>query len=753
MNDSPAKKPQFPEEKPIPKAVKATGGSKPAPSTEKKMAGKSPPPLTGETKSKVKIHPAAAPKASPKVPPGKASPPPGKAELPRESKKEVVETKRREAKEGGEKEEDQREKKKKEHIPAHLRRTGMSLPMKATLVTSMGLAVLLVLFGIMVYVQVGKGLEETIDKFGINTAKLLASIEPDCWQTPHGTDNDTRSIIHRFIDEYGRAFIVFLEKEGIHLARGPNFKIIETGQTPLPGEGGGGGSGSAESEGDKSAKTGEGSTRTESPQEESFEVLKGKMERMRADRVNRNYFRIKNLTLYADKNDASLFRCFSSERDPKIFDGSDIRDAWVTIGEETLIKAQRKKGKEIRFTSRETKQFTFVKDGVTIETPATVDMGGFSEGEDQSKIPCRVYSYPVYAFNNLDKKIGNAYVLITERKILDIKEGLLFTIAISTVIILAVGVVVSLFINKKLMSPIMELTNDIEIVSKGDLSHRTRVSSHDEIGVLARTFDKMTKNLSEASNAAMEHKAREHEVKIASEIKNNLLPKEIPSVQGFELSVYHNPSKEMDTDYYDFIPVGDRHLGIITGSVAGQGIPAFMIMAMARSLVRAEAERETSPAKVFCKVNATLAQDIRKGMYVSMLFAMLDKEEKSFTVASAGHGPMVVYRAKGEKLVRIIPDGISMGLDKGAVFNERLKEEKLQLDPGDRIFMHTQGVLKLANEAGEELGEKRLYLTAKKEAPKNSEAFLNILSHSVDKFLGKAPQKQDVTFVTLKRIA
>jgi sigma-B regulation protein RsbU (phosphoserine phosphatase) len=350
------------------------------------------------------------------------------------------------------------------------------------------------------------------------------------------------------------------------------------------------------------------------------------------------------------------------------------------------------------------------------------------------------------------KQVGTAYVLIAARRISEIKQGLMMTIAIFTIIIIAAGVVVSFFINKKLLAPILELSQDIEIVGRGDFTHKTKVKSHDEIGVLARTFDKMTKNLLEARESEMEHKSREHEVKIASEIKDNLLPKTIPAAPGFELTAYHNPSKEMGADYYDFIPMGDRHLGIITGSVAGQGIPAFMIMSMARSLIRAEAERETSPAKILCKVNATLAQDIRKGMYVSVLFAILDKEEKKLTVASAGHGPMVIYRAEGQKLTLVHPDGISLGLDKGAMFNERLKEEKVSLEAGDRILLHTEGVLKLTNESEQEMGEKRLYMTVKKEAPKNSEAFLNILSHSVNKFLGKAPQKQDVTLVTLKRI-
>lgn len=300
-----------------------------------------------------------------------------------------------------------------------------------------------------------------------------------------------------------------------------------------------------------------------------------------------------------------------------------------------------------------------------------------------------------------------------------------------------------------LTGPLRQITGDVEIIAAGDVNHQSHVTTSDEVGALAHVFNIMVRNLRVAQTNAVAQKSFERELNIAKEIQEKLLPERIPQIPGIDIYSHYNSAKEVGGDYYDFIVIDQTHLGIIVADVAGKGVPGAMVMTMARSLVRLASVRNVSPADTFKKVNRILAKDIRRGMFVTAAYMVLNVKTRVLKVASAGHNPVVLYRSKTGENELIKPKGIALGFDKGTIFDNHIQEVEVQLRPGDRIVTYTDGVNEAMNNASEEFGDERFYTLVKQHARKPSEEFVKAIVKALDEHRGDAEQSDDITITTL----
>ncbi len=390
-------------------------------------------------------------------------------------------------------------------------------------------------------------------------------------------------------------------------------------------------------------------------------------------------------------------------------------------------------------------------DDVTAESVKTIQKVikvSRSEAMNRGKsIPVRMFRMPVFS----GKDRPQAAVLMSAARINETQNKIMFAIILSTVMAIAIGAGVSFLLAGQVTNPVKRLVEDIEIVAGGDLDHRTLPTSTDEIGILAETFDVMTQRIHKAHAQELEHKAREHELNIATEIQSNLLPKKIPKLDGYGVGAFYRPSKEVGGDYYDFIQIDEDHLGIVVADVSGKGVPGSMVMTMARSLIRMEAVRNLSAADTFIKTNRVIAQDIKRGMFVTAMYVILNIKTGTCQVASAGHNPMVLFRDKLGKCSLVNPKGIALGFDKGPIFERTITEETIKLQPGDRVVLYTDGVPEAMNPEQEEYGEKRFYKLVQANSTKNSNQFVNLLVDSLEQWKGEAgEQSDDITIVTFR---
>jgi len=372
---------------------------------------------------------------------------------------------------------------------------------------------------------------------------------------------------------------------------------------------------------------------------------------------------------------------------------------------------------------------------------------GIYSGAGGSK---RVRSYKKDVLDETGRTVGTAILYLSAAKIDNAKSAILTAMMLPLFLAIAIGAGIGFYVSTLVTKPLKALLTDINIVSGGDLAHETKAQSTDEIGYLARTFNLMTKSLSSAHEAELENKAMEHELNIATEIQSNLLPHKIPKIPGLEIGAYYRPSKEVGGDYYDFIQIDQNHLGIIVADVSGKGIPGSMVMTMARSLIRMEAERNLSTADTLVKTNRILARDIRRGMFVTALYALLDISKRTLLVSSAGHNPMVIYRKSTGKYELVNPNGIALGFDKGPIFERTIKETSIQLGFGDRIVLYTDGVVEAMSPTSVEFGDDRFYKMVQLLSEKDSNVFINTIMKSLDEHKGEAPQHDDITLVTVR---
>lgn len=350
--------------------------------------------------------------------------------------------------------------------------------------------------------------------------------------------------------------------------------------------------------------------------------------------------------------------------------------------------------------------------------------------------------------NNDGEKIGEARLVLSKTKVVEAKNRLMITMLVGTAAAVGAAIVTSLILASVVTRPVRQLVRDMAIVSGGNLDHRTLVRSRDEIGLLSRTFNDMTKGLAAAQAAVVERQVLARDLSIAREIQQKLLPEKLPSIPGYDISAFYKSAKDIGGDYYDFIPIDRHHIGMIVADVSGKGIPGSMVMTMTRMIVRFEAQRNPSPADTLKKVNRILSREIRRGMFVTAFYLILDVSQRTITFSSAGHNPMIFVRNETGKQWILNPGGIALGFDKGEVFNSTIEEEKLRLRKGDRIVLYTDGVVEAMNARKEQFGEKRFYNLAGKKSRQSSDIFVKDVVDELERHRGNADQHDDITIST-----
>lgn len=242
----------------------------------------------------------------------------------------------------------------------------------------------------------------------------------------------------------------------------------------------------------------------------------------------------------------------------------------------------------------------------------------------------------------------------------------------------------------------------------------------------------------------------DRDLEIAKEIQNLLLPKEKPRLEGIDISGYSDPASKVGGDYYDFIPLSTHQTGIAIADVSGKGIPASLIMSMARSILRSLALKKLSPASVLKQLNSLIHPDIRVGMFISMSYLVIDQIQKELTISRAGHEPLIYFNHKDSQIQSIQGKGMVLGLNDGQIFNQQLDELTIRYNPNDIFILYTDGITEATNMKGEQFGIHRLHEIIRNSHHMNSTEIIQQVCSRVKRFIGEAPQSDDITLVVIK---
>ncbi len=342
-------------------------------------------------------------------------------------------------------------------------------------------------------------------------------------------------------------------------------------------------------------------------------------------------------------------------------------------------------------------------------------------------------------------------VYIDARNIVDATSAFMLTVSYAAALFILLGAALSFVMGRRITRPLTKLQEDIRVVAGGDLEHHTVPHSSDEIGQLARTFDHMTKTLRVAQEQERETAAAQHQMTVAGEVTDRLFPDDMPMVPGYDMGGHHEVAGAVGGEYYDVLVMDGGRIGFLIAAASGTGIPAAMVMAMTRSYLKEVAHHEQDPGVVLRRVNELMAGELREGMYVSVLLAVLDPDTGRVCVANAGHAPLITWRRSTGKIAAQHSEGIALGFDSGPVFDRTLKVLDVDLEPGDRIVLLCAGVGGLQGAEGGELGDRRFLGLIQHEAEHPSGQFVKRVAALLAKFRGKQPLSVDVTLLTLRR--
>lgn len=248
-----------------------------------------------------------------------------------------------------------------------------------------------------------------------------------------------------------------------------------------------------------------------------------------------------------------------------------------------------------------------------------------------------------------------------------------------------------------------------------------------------------------------EKKRIEQELAIASNIQKELLPKKLPDVGGVEVYGLMIPAKEVGGDYYDFVSSEDKsRFYVCIGDVSGKGVPAGLVMVMARCFFRPLILSCESTKTIMDELNKLLVADTRKGMFMSMLVIKWDVTAQTFAWTGAGHEHLLIYRAATKTCEAVRAGGIVLGMMKKA--DKFFQEQKLQLSTNDAIILYTDGVTEALNSHGQMLELEHLIPMVTKYGELSAEKICLSLLGEVKKYMGNTPQNDDITIVAIKKV-
>ncbi len=250
---------------------------------------------------------------------------------------------------------------------------------------------------------------------------------------------------------------------------------------------------------------------------------------------------------------------------------------------------------------------------------------------------------------------------------------------------------------------------------------------------------------------ANEKKRLDHDLQIARDIQRILLPSKPPAIEGFDIAGINIPARQVSGDYFDYIKVDDERLGVVIADVSGKGVPASLIMAICRSVLRAEARLGQSPAEVLSKVNRQLYPDIKEDMFISMAYLILNHKTNNVTLSRGGHDAPLLYRAATGEVEILKPPGMALGIDSGDVFDRITGDLSVPLQTDDCLVLYTDGVTEMLDADGDEFGPERMHRSIRASASEGAQGVIARLIDDVRNFAGGHPQNDDITLIAVRK--
>ncbi len=407
--------------------------------------------------------------------------------------------------------------------------------------------------------------------------------------------------------------------------------------------------------------------------------------------------------------------------------------------------------------------------------PGTTD--AIEEGNRKLMVEENSYDFPAYITNyeeygwlctaaagiydSNNHIVADAYVDISMDYVVANRISFLKSLATILLIITLVASAIFIFVvDRNIVRPIKRLAsvaksfvNDNYSGDNNTQGSDLTIKSKDEIGDLYASVDKMRVDIHdymENLTAVTAEKERiGAELDVANHIQKSMLPcifPAFPDRKEFDIYATMNPAKEVGGDFYDFFMVDDRHLAIVMADVSGKGVPAALFMVIGKTLIKDHTVPDADLGQVFTRVNNLLCQSNSEGLFITAFEGVLDLVTGEFTFVNAGHEmPYICHKNGDFEFHKIKAAFVLAGME-----GIKYQAGTFQLDEGDKIFQYTDGVTEATNANNELYGMDRLTAILNKVKDKTPYEILPAVKEDIDKFVGEAPQFDDITMLSVE---
>ena len=384
-----------------------------------------------------------------------------------------------------------------------------------------------------------------------------------------------------------------------------------------------------------------------------------------------------------------------------------------------------------------------------------------NKGTDEPLVTDNSYGYNYTAVSPILDENGQAIAEI--QYILDMQEvrdhlnGFLYNmLGISFCIICAALLLYILLVKWMVLNPVEKLSEfTTEITRTGNFGKQEiEIKTGDEIEALGQSFNYMMERLEDyikdLTVVTAEKERIGAELNVATQIQSSMLPCIFPAFPDRdELDIYATmtPAKEVGGDFYDFFMVDERHVAIVIADVSGKGVPAALFMVIGKTLIKDHTQPGRDLGEVFTEVNNILCESNDNGMFITAFEGVLDLVTGEFRYANAGHEMPFIYRKEGGyEAYKIRPGFVLAGME-----NIKYKEQKIQLNIGDKIFQYTDGVTEATDKDNQLYGMDRLHKVLNEKCLDcNPEQTLKLVKEDIDAFVGDNDQFDDITMLCLE---
>lgn len=320
------------------------------------------------------------------------------------------------------------------------------------------------------------------------------------------------------------------------------------------------------------------------------------------------------------------------------------------------------------------------------------------------------------------------------------------TLGVECVIFVLLFGVIYLLLKRRIVDNVRSINVSLSRITGGDLDERVNVGGSEEFAALSEDINATVATLKRYITDA--EKRVDQELEFARTIQRAALPSVFPPYpnrKDFAIYACTDPAREVGGDFYDFYLLNDRTLAFLVADVSGKGIPAALFMMQAKTLLKSLAESGLLVEEILNQANDKLCQGNEANMFVTVWMGILDLGTGVLRYANAGHNPPLLRRAGGSFALLNTPGGLVLAGMEGITY----RAQTLQLQPGDVLYLYTDGVTEAMDAKETLFGTQRLQDTLNRVIGSDPEVLCDAVLKQVDRFVGDAPQFDDITMLSM----